>query len=71
MEESTTFQGIIEECRIMEVRRIILRQRRKKFGKPSTAIQAAIEGLTNLERLERFTDRLLGASSWQDLLETQ
>lgn len=74
MKESTTYQGILEEGRIEgrieEARRIILRLGRKKFGKPSAAIQNAIESFTNLERLERLTDRLVGASSWQELLET-
>jgi len=42
----------------------------QRFGKPSAAVQARIEGLANLDQLERLTDRILAASSWQELLES-
>ena len=69
MRESTTYMGIIEEGRIEEAQRIILRQGKKRFGKPSAAVQSAIQGLASIERLERLTDRLLEVSSWKELLE--
>ncbi|MCI0642609.1 MAG: DUF4351 domain-containing protein [Gemmataceae bacterium] len=68
VEESTTYQGIIEKGQVKEARRIILRMGKKKFGKPKAAVQAAIEGTEDLERLERLTDRLLTADNWQELL---
>jgi hypothetical protein len=70
MQQSTTYQGILEDGRIDEARRIILRQGRKRFGKPSAAVQAKIEGRANLDQLERLTDRILAASNWQELLES-
>ncbi len=79
MKESTTYQGIVEEGReegreqgrIEEARKIILRQGKKKFGKANAAITAALEGTADLERLERLSDRLLTAASWQDLLDAE
>ena len=75
MKESTTYQGIVEEGReegrIDEARKIILRQGKKKFGKPTAAIVTVIEGTDDLDRLERLSDRLLTASSWQDLLDAE
>ncbi len=75
MKESTTYQGIVEEGReegrIEQTRKIILRQGKRKFGKPTAAIAAVIEGTDDLHRLERLSDRLLTASSWQDLLDAE
>jgi hypothetical protein len=71
MEESTTYQGILEKGRAQEAQRILLRQGRKKFKKPSPEVEAALQAITDLERLERMGDRLLTASSWDDLLKTK
>jgi predicted transposase YdaD len=70
MEESTTYQLIISRGRLNEARRILLRQGRMKFGEPDAAVSATLEGIPDLDRLERMTDRILSATSWQDLLAT-
>jgi hypothetical protein len=74
MKESTTYQGILEEGRQegwrKGVRQTILRLGRQKFGPPRDAIGATLTTMTDLERLERMIDRILIASSWDDLLAT-
>jgi hypothetical protein len=79
MKESSTYQGILEdgrvegraEGRVQEARKILLRQGRKKLKKPSPEVEAALQAITDLERLERMSDRLLTASSWEILLKTK
>jgi predicted transposase YdaD len=69
MEESTNYQLIVKRGRIQEARAFLLRQGRSKFGVPAdAAVTAALERITDLERLESLGERLLHVSSWQDLL---
>jgi predicted transposase YdaD len=76
IEESSVYQGILKkgmakgivEGRIEEVREVVLRQGRKKFGPPGQEIEAEINALNNLERLHELVDRILDVSTWDDLL---
>ncbi len=72
MRESTTYQAILEEGRAEgradEARRIVLRQGRLKFGPPDRRARAALERITDVEQLEQLTDRVLAATSWEELL---
>ena len=74
MKESSTYQAILdegrEECRAEALQKTLLRQGRHRFGNPPDAVQAAIHEQTNIERLERMTERLLVVSTWQELLDT-
>ena len=70
MEESTTYQAIITRGRIDEARKILLRQGSKRFGPPDVRTRTAIEAITEIERLEQLTERLLDVSSWDELLAT-
>jgi predicted transposase YdaD len=79
-EESTTYQAILREGReegreeglamgrVEEARAILLRQGTKRFGTPSDQIRAALAGITQIERLEVLTERLLDVESWDELL---
>jgi hypothetical protein len=70
MRESTTYQYILDEGQAEGVRKVLLRQGRQRFGAATAAIESAINGITDLERLERMSDRMLQAADWQDLLAT-
>jgi predicted transposase YdaD len=70
MKESSTYQAILEEGQTAALQKTLLRQGRQRFGPPTEAVQASISAITEVERLERMTERLLVVSSWQDLLET-
>ena len=78
MKDSVTYQAIIEEGEAMGeakgeikgMRRTIFRQGQVRFGVPGEAIRAALNAITDLDRLERMSERLLTASSWQELLDT-
>jgi hypothetical protein len=72
MLESSTYQGILQDGRIEALQATLLRVGRRRFGGPaSEAVEAALKAITDEERLGRMTERLLDASSWQELLETR
>jgi hypothetical protein len=68
MRESTTYQGILEEGRVEEARRMILRVGRKKLGRPSAAVHKAINGIADLDRLEHMGERLVTANHWEEVV---
>jgi hypothetical protein len=71
-----TYQAILEEGEAIgeargkaeEARRILLLLGRDKFGAPSVNVQAALDALADVNRLEELTVRLKHAASWQELL---
>jgi flagellar biosynthesis/type III secretory pathway protein FliH len=85
MRESSTIQAFIEEGRqkglkeglkeglqegkAREARRIILRLGRKRFGAVNEAVEAKINDIVDLERLEELTERLGEVSGWDELLD--
>jgi predicted transposase YdaD len=74
MMESDTYLYILEQGeakgQIKEARKILLRQGRERFGEADENVGTVVESITDLERLERLTVRLLHVSSWQELLQT-
>jgi predicted transposase YdaD len=78
MRESTAYQAILDEGRAEgeakgraeEARKLLLRQGHRRFGPPSAVQEAALVAITDLDRLERLSDRLLDVGSWQELLDT-
>ena len=59
------FQNV---ARMRQTQDIILRQGRKRFGPPTPEVEAAVRGITKLDRLEPLTDRILDVGSWDELL---
>ncbi len=78
MRESSTYQAILDEGRIegrtegevRGVRATIIRLGRRRFGSPGEAVESALQAITDLERLERMSERVLDAADWQDLAVT-
>ena len=74
MRDSSTYQLILNEGRvegqIQALRKTIHRLGRIRFGPPDETIQTVVNSITDGDRLERMTERLLLVSSWQDLLAT-
>jgi hypothetical protein len=72
MEESVTYQKIIRkgkaEGKVEEARRLLLMLGRDQFGEPPAEVQAALDAVTDVNRLEELTVRLRHVSGWQDLL---
>ena len=72
LEESWVYQDILTkglaQGELKEARKVLLSLGRKKLGQPDERVLARIEGLTDLEYLNRLINRILDASSWEELL---
>ena len=68
MRESVTYMAILDEGRVEEAQKIILRQGRKLFGPPDEGTTATLTTIEDLERLELLSEQLLDVKSWQELL---
>jgi predicted transposase YdaD len=68
MEESSGYQLIMKRGERKALIGTLLRQGRKKFGEPDATTLAAVERLTDVDRLQNLTDRILEAATWQELL---
>ena len=72
MKVSTTYQLILKEGKAEgkeeEAKQLLLRLGTKRFGPPSGHIEAELQKITSLERLEQLAERLLEAENWQELL---
>jgi predicted transposase YdaD len=76
IEESSFYQEILElgeargEARgkAEEARGLLLKTGRKKLVAPSRRVVEAIGAMSDVNRLERLCERLLNATSWDDLV---
>ncbi len=68
MEESSGYQLIMERGERKSLIQTLFRQGRKKFGEPNSATLALVERLTDIDRLQALTDRILDVTTWQELL---
>src|SRR5262249_35099505 len=56
------------EGELAEARKFLLRLGEDHLGPPGAHVTAAVEAITDVERLEALGKRLLRAESWEDLL---
>jgi predicted transposase YdaD len=78
MRESTAYQAILDEGaergrtegRTEEARKLLLRLGGRRFGNPDEAAEAALKGITDLERLEHLIEHIQDASNWIELLQS-
>ena len=68
MMESSTYRGLINDGRLDEAKKLLLRLGRIRFGKPDEATEATIHSMKRLKRLEDLSERLLTVNSWEELL---
>jgi len=72
MKESVTYQKILREGRaeglVEGERRILRRLGGERFGMPDAHIEAALDAIADLERLEQLSVRVLHVKTWDELL---
>jgi predicted transposase YdaD len=76
MKESSSYQAILEEGfvqgemkgELREATKLLKKLGTRRFGVPDPSVVVAIEAITDLERIELLLERLLEASSWEELL---
>lgn len=71
LRESTTYQFILDEGRIDEARKLLVRQGQKHVGPPSEGISTALSAIKDFERLEHLHDRMDKVKSWEELLQDE
>lgn len=70
MEESTTYQAIMQKGAVRALRNAIVKMAERRFGPPSAAQQVELASIDDPERLSRIHDQILDASDWDELLAT-
>ena len=55
---------------VQGARNAVLRLGKKRFGPAPAGVEAAIQAVTDRDRLEQIAERVLDATSWDDLLAT-
>ena len=68
MRESVTYQAILDEGRVDELHRTILRQGRERFGEADETTRQKIEAISDIDALEELSVRLIKVSTWVELL---
>jgi hypothetical protein len=67
MEESWTYQAIVEKGRVKGARRILLHLGTARFGAPPAWIEANVAAVQDGDALEGLCFRLLEVASWEEL----
>jgi AraC-like DNA-binding protein len=72
MHESTTYRRIINDGRLEEARRLLIRQGTKRFHEPDAMAVAALDAIRDLDRLEAIGERIVDPDiqDWDDLLRS-
>jgi hypothetical protein len=70
MRDSDTFMSIIDEGRLEEVKKVVLRLGQKKLGVADETVRAFVAGNEDVDHLEFLLERILDVKSWQELLAT-
>jgi hypothetical protein len=69
MEDSVTYQAIIRRGAVEELQKVLARLGELQFQKPPTKkARTALKRIADLDTLERLTERVLTAESWEELL---
>ncbi len=70
MHESTTYRKIINDGRLEEARRFLIRQGTKRFREPDATTVNALEAIRDIDRLEAIGERIVDPDldGWEDLL---
>ena len=58
------------EAQAEALQKTVLRLGKLRIGKPSKQIVSAVGAITDVDRLERLTEKILQATTWQELLDT-
>ena len=74
MKESVTYQALLEEGEargvVKEARWVLLRLGSRRFGPPSAEVLQAVERASETALIEEMIDRVLDASSWEEVLDS-
>jgi hypothetical protein len=67
----TIAQSLMAEAEVAYARRTLLKLGRKRFGPPTEDTVAAVNAITEIDRLDRLIERLDDVKSWDELLTAE
>ena len=70
MQESDTYLMILEEGEARHARKAVLLVGGDRLGPPDESVKVRLDGILDLEHLDRMLHRALKAASWQEILDT-
>ena len=70
MDESDTFLMILEEGEAKHARKLILRYGAERLGAADQSVRTHLEGIKDVDRLDRMIRRAEQAGSWDEILAT-
>jgi hypothetical protein len=70
MQESDTYLMILDEGQEKHAKKVVLFIGENRLGSPDESIKACLNGISDLERLDRMILRAVTAASWQEILDT-
>jgi hypothetical protein len=70
MHESNTYLAILDEGQQKRARKDILIVGEERMGPADGSVNAQLDAITDLDRLERMLRRAAKAASWQEILAT-
>jgi len=68
MQDSSTYQWIVQNSRLTESRTLLMRLATKKYGPPPQEVVQRLNQVAEIERLESLAERVLDATGWDELL---
>lgn len=68
VEGSQIYQSILQEGGTKRSHHMLVLQGTRRFGPPGEKTRSKIEAITDLDRLDALSLRLLEVNSWQELL---
>jgi hypothetical protein len=69
-EDSSAYQLILDEGRVLGHREMLHEQGTARFGPPDPVTSAALNAIADLDRLHRMSLALLRVTTWAELLAT-
>src|SRR5260370_27837267 len=70
MQESDTYLMILDEGQEKYAKKAVLLVGEERLGPPDEAVQIRLNGISDLEHLDRMLRRAAKAATWQEILET-
>jgi hypothetical protein len=71
MHQSSAYDVFMDEGRVDQAHKTLLRQGTKRLGGPApVAIETELRAITDIDRLDRLSDAMLTAKTWAELLAT-
>ncbi len=70
MQESDTYLMILDEGQAKYARKAVLAVGEERLGPAEESVKGQLEGIPDLDHLDRMLRRAAKAGSWQEILET-